>query len=1536
VFDMSRIAEDMWNLRMSLGSLRRRRCRRMLVRRLYSCTVSLSLCVSMTVQQSRADDWILGRTPPLPDRITPLSSVFEVAMDRIQREFSAVSRRWTSSSLGRISGSPPTIVEIGAPPAWHAGDQAGPYSIANLQNGNLFTSIPIVSWDNLSFSLYHNSRATDGTPTGASGWRTSYSDSVSLDGSTLTYVRADGREITFDMAGDPATGTNDVYRLEVTEVGDSLGWLITDAQYNVMNFDDDGKLVAMADASGVGVKVRYNENVGPQSVDLIAEVQDFFGRTLKFAYDANDQLAWVEAPPYARAKKAGSSDAVERRFEFDFDASGRLSRIYSPRREDRASANPPMYHIAIGYSGDGQYLKSMTDYEQNKTSLFFTTSGQIARVVKPATYDFILGREVATARSYTYDDEVNCTGCPGTYLCTSVTDERGGISCYGFEDSLGDNPGAFREACDQLGRHVGSIEWNEEYRMTSSTSVLGGVTTLTYDAAGNVLTVTSDRTDTTTATTTYTYDSQGSGYPNRLTRVEDPLGNQTRYLYEDAVNPIKPTAIIGPGGTYSVATTQDANMVTLSYGSGSSDLGEISSMSSPNGIVQSFTYDRGNEIQNLTNNENINSACDSVSSESSRQQTGETLGSGRQSSHCERLPAARPPVPIRGAGPKQPHENSLRTIAGAPEDCETINSPSDCPICGCVQDLDESGQPVGLFDDDLDPENECEDPYGITTLAAVVPYDENVYCYTENPTVAISTCQNDENADFGYDGNGSPVCMHDRYIGRTCKKQGYIDVRYDFQYDAMGRMLQMDIDSTEHPGGPEVDPHSPKLYPSAYVFPSYGTIHEYSDTTGQFRTTYSRMQFDDLTSTLREIKTYYRTDAVGRVISVERDGKGTTYEYADSTVEAAITETRPDGSRTEIYVDIDGQVRGIVHADAAGVFVAQFTYTRDLKGRIVEVLESTWDPILSDTLRARVVYTYGDGNLLADDLDDPFNPAFPQDVPNPDRLYYDFLADIGPDGNGVALLDGHPHRLVSERRVAYDADDIGKVAEYQREYWYDHGGNRLVMRETDPVTDEVMAVTRYNYFFRDLATGADPYVLPGTPRVDMNEIVMDYDTRGRNKLLSSQTYYPQDPNRMDVVDFGYTPFADYKQHVDPQYEDNISGKRARNYRRDDVNSDWYVELVDDTAFRYFNGQLGELVTTSTDYCDSSCGTCPCAPGEEVVTRYAEVYTYDVFGRRVAKLECDKPCIGDASELTGCPDPPVELDEFALCQGNVTHYDYDGLSRQVVAERRSPLYTDVVQGEPALVDTEDRYLSSYLYGPLGVIARTAEQGDNNEFNNLDHYYLSDAMGGHVGILVDDGLASTTARQAQFVVYDAFGNEMAESSFGVGLRASFAWRGQEGSAKDIGSNLVYMQNRHYDPSIGRFIQADDLLTASLTTQGMNRYIYTENDPVNKTDPTGKWGNLIVLAIVAIVIFLLLWDYVKAVYDWFLYLWVLANQPKRCINENSTRVGDPDTIRNFQRFPNLPGTPGGGPISTPSTDPVGAVVDAVLRFLGIANQL
>ena len=63
------------------------------------------------------------------------------------------------------------------------------------------------------------------------------------------------------------------------------------------------------------------------------------------------------------------------------------------------------------------------------------------------------------------------------------------------------------------------------------------------------------------------------------------------------------------------------------------------------------------------------------------------------------------------------------------------------------------------------------------------------------------------------------------------------------------------------------------------------------------------------------------------------------------------------------------------------------------------------------------------------------------------------------------------------------------------------------------------------------------------------------------------------------------------------------------------------------------------------------------------------------------------------------------------------------------------------------------------------------------------------------------------------------------------------GFTGHVQDATTGLTYMQQRYYDPMIGRFLSVDPVTADSATGANFNRYWYANNNPYKFTDPDGR---------------------------------------------------------------------------------------------------
>ena len=91
------------------------------------------------------------------------------------------------------------------------------------------------------------------------------------------------------------------------------------------------------------------------------------------------------------------------------------------------------------------------------------------------------------------------------------------------------------------------------------------------------------------------------------------------------------------------------------------------------------------------------------------------------------------------------------------------------------------------------------------------------------------------------------------------------------------------------------------------------------------------------------------------------------------------------------------------------------------------------------------------------------------------------------------------------------------------------------------------------------------------------------------------------------------------------------------------------------------------------------------------------------------------------------------------------------------------------------------------------------------------------------------------------YDAWGNILSKTSHNGGS-STRAWLNPilyRGYYYDSDISLYVLGTRYYDPAIGRFINADSVMSgASGSLQGNNLYAYCFNNPVMLTDEDGNW--------------------------------------------------------------------------------------------------
>ncbi|MGW3071872.1 polymorphic toxin-type HINT domain-containing protein [Kitasatospora sp. NPDC001132] len=190
----------------------------------------------------------------------------------------------------------------------------------------------------------------------------------------------------------------------------------------------------------------------------------------------------------------------------------------------------------------------------------------------------------------------------------------------------------------------------------------------------------------------------------------------------------------------------------------------------------------------------------------------------------------------------------------------------------------------------------------------------------------------------------------------------------------------------------------------------------------------------------------------------------------------------------------------------------------------------------------------------------------------------------------------------------------------------------------------------------------------------------------------------------------------------------------------------------------------------------------------------------------------------------------KLESLAKTSAGATTYLYDPEGNQLI--RRNPGRTTITIGDDELVyDTNTKAtVGTRYYSIPGGTTLVRQGGGRLTYQIADHH-------GTGGLALDSATLTESRRPT-----DPFGNPR-------GTQPS-AWagdRGFVGGTKDDVTGLTNLGARQYQPTTGRFLNPDPILS-SADPQQWNAYAYSNNDPVNRSDPSGLFSFDIIASMIS----------------------------------------------------------------------------------------
>ena len=183
--------------------------------------------------------------------------------------------------------------------------------------------------------------------------------------------------------------------------------------------------------------------------------------------------------------------------------------------------------------------------------------------------------------------------------------------------------------------------------------------------------------------------------------------------------------------------------------------------------------------------------------------------------------------------------------------------------------------------------------------------------------------------------------------------------------------------------------------------------------------------------------------------------------------------------------------------------------------------------------------------------------------------------------------------------------------------------------------------------------------------------------------------------------------------------------------------------------------------------------------------------------------------------------------------NTISIKYDPMGNRVIKNSSAignrKYIIDISGGLPTILlevnSVNGNIMKTYIYANSEILA----QHDGNTAAPR-YFYLHDRLGSVRQV------TNTNASVVKYYTFDAFGRTIEESGT---LNNSFMFTGQFYDS-EIGQ--YYLRARQYDPQLMRFTAKDPLAGENTEPLSLHKYLYCQNEPINRIDLMGLWYEFI----------------------------------------------------------------------------------------------